>query len=226
MRPGPRAWKPFSVAVIAAHLLGCNTAAVLAPPPPLRAASASAFAIDLEFAEPLDKPSAQDASHYIVYPSSGSGSPALVLQAELIDSLYGRVVRLLLQDPLQGFLPDSAMYTIQTSGVISLAGKSTGTRTVEIRTGLNYNTPLRDLFAQHCNSCHGPATEDGLYRTDSYSALFGPGTSPTPNLISGDPNCLLVVKTKPSNSMFRLGGLTFLDSEIIRNWVVSYTARE
>ena len=36
---------------------------------------------------------------------------------------------------------------------------------------------------------------------------------------------ILVVKTKPSNSMFRLGNLTFLDSDIVRNWVVSYQAR-
>jgi len=36
---------------------------------------------------------------------------------------------------------------------------------------------------------------------------------------------ILVVKTKPSNSMFRLGNLTFLDSDIVSNWVVSYQAR-
>jgi len=213
------------IGAIAASFLGCNTAAVLAPPPPLRAASASNLAIDVEFAEPLDKAYAQDASHYLVYPTDGSGSPAAVLQAALIDTLYGRVVRLSLQDPAQGFLPDSTDYTIQTSGVITLAGKSTGARSVEIRTGLNYDTPMQSLLTLHCNSCHGPVRVDGSYRTDSYGALFDPGTSPTPNVIAGDPNCLLVVKTKPSNSMFRVGGLTFLDSEIIHNWVVSYQAR-
>ena len=225
MRPVPRAWRLLPIAAIAASFLGCNTAAVLAPPPLLRAASASNLAIDVEFAEPLDKTSAQDASRYLVYPTTGSGAPASVQQAVLIDTLYGRVVRLFLQDPVQGFLPDSADYTIQTSAVITLAGKSTGTRSVEIRTGLNYDTPMQNLFTLHCNSCHGPARADGGYRTDSYNALFGPGTSPTPNVIAGDPNCLLVVKTKPSNSMFGLGGLTFLDSENIHNWVVSYQAR-
>ena len=225
MRTIPPVGRLCSIAIISASLFGCDTAAVLAPPPPLRAASASNFAIDVEFAESLDKLSAQDASHYQVY-SSGGGSPAIVLQAQLIDSLYGRVVRLYLQDPVLGSLADSAIYTVQTSDVISLAGKSTGRRSIEIRTGLNYTTPMRDLLAQRCNSCHGPARADGLYRTDSYSALFDPGTSPTPNVIAGDPRCLLVVKTEPSNSMFRLGGLTFLDSEIIRNWVVSYLARE
>ena len=225
MRVLPRPWVLVSIAAIAATVLGCNTAAILAPPPPLRAASASNLAIDLEFAEPLDKASAQDPSHYLVYPTAASGSPASVLQAALIDTLYGRVVRLFLQDPVQGFLPDSTDYTIQTSAVITLAGTSTGTRSVVVRTGLNYDTPMQNLFALHCKACHGPAIADGAYRTDSYSALFGPGTSPTPNVIAGDPNCLLVVKTKPSNSMYRLGNLTFLDSEIIRNWVVSYQAR-
>jgi len=213
------------IAAITASLFGCNTAAILAPPPPLRAASASNLAIDVEFAEPLDKASAQDPSHYLVYPTNGSGSPASVLQAALIDTLYGRVVRLSLQDPVQGFLPDSANYTIQATAVITLAGRSTGTRSVEIRTGLNYDTPMQSLLTLHCNSCHGPVRADGTYRTDSYNELFAPGTSPTPNVIAGDPNCLLVVKTKPSNSMFRLGRLTFLDSEIIHNWVVSYQAR-
>ena len=225
MRSIPRACMILPMAAITATFLGCNTAAVLAPLPPLRAASASNLAIDVEFAEPLDKTSAQDASHYLVYPSGGSGSPASVQQAALIDTLSGRVVRLFLQDPVQGFLPDSTDYTIQTSAVITLAGKSTGSRSVVIRTGLNYDTPMQNLFALHCNSCHGPARADGTYRTDSYSALFGPGTSPTANVIAGDPNCLLVVKTKPSNSMFRLGNLTFLDSDIVRNWVVSYQAR-
>ncbi|HYQ96474.1 MAG TPA: hypothetical protein VER38_05640 [Candidatus Eisenbacteria bacterium] len=224
MRPVPRAWIVLPIAAITASYLGCNTAAVLAPRPALRAASASNLAIDVEFAESLDKTSAQDASHYLVYPT-GSGSPASVVQAALIDTLYGRVVRLSLQDPVQGFLPDSTDYAIQTSAVITLAGKSTGTRSVVIRTGLNYDTPMQNLFAIHCDSCHGPARVDGSYRTDTYSALFGPGTSPSPNVIAGDPNCLLVVKTKPSNSMFRLGNLTFLDSEIIHNWVVSYQAR-
>jgi len=225
VRSVPQPWILLPIAGIAASFLGCNTAKVLAPPPPLRAASASNLAIDVEFAEPLDKNSAQEASHYLVYPTTRSGAPATVRQAALIDSLYGRVVRLYLQDPAQGFLPDSTDYTIQTSAVITLAGKPTGTRSVVMRTGLNYGTPMQDLLTIHCNSCHGPGRADGGYRTDSYNALFGPGTSPTPNVIAGDPNCLLVVKTKPSNSMFLLGGLTFLDSEVIHNWVVTYQAR-
>ncbi len=207
-------------------VIGCNTAAVLAPSPPLRAASASGLAIDVEFAESLDKGSAENPAHYAAYPVGSAGAPATILQAALIDTLYGRVVRLYLQDPVQGFLPDSAMYTVQTSGVLTLDGTSTGMRSVDLRTGLNHGAPMKDLLANHCDSCHGPARAEGSYRTDSYAALFGPGTSPTANVIAGDPNCLLVVKTKPSNSMFRLGALTFLDSDIIRNWVVSYSARQ
>ncbi len=213
------------VAVAAAICSGCNTAKVIAPQLPLRAASASSFAVDVEFAEPLDRASAEDATHYEVYPSGSPTAPATVTQALLIDSLYGRTVRLFLSDPAQGFLPDSTDYTVQTSGVRSAYGKPTADRAVDFRTGLNYGAPVRELFAAHCNSCHGPARADGDYRTDQYATLFGGGADSSPNLVAGNPQCLLVVKTAPSRSMFRAGGLTFLDSEIIRNWVVSYGAR-
>ena len=95
MRSIPRACMILPMAAITAAFLGCNTAAVLAPLPPLRAASASNLAIDVEFAEPLDKTSAQDASHYLVYPTGGSGSPASVQQAALIDTLYDNAVKLM-----------------------------------------------------------------------------------------------------------------------------------
>lgn len=225
-RVGPRRIVVSAAVISAALSVSCDTAKLLAPPPPLRAASASASAIDLEFAEPLDRGSAQDPSRYLAYPTGNAGAPATILQATLIDTLYGRVVRLFVSDPINGFLPDSADYTVQTSGLLTLSGKSTGARSADFRTGLNYGGDLQNLFAGHCSSCHGAARAEGSYRTDSYLALHGGGTNATPNLIAGDPNCLLVVKTKPDNSMFRRGNLTFLDSEMIHNWVVSYQARQ
>lgn len=215
-----------AVVVGAALSVSCNTAKVLAPPPPLRAASASAFAIDVEFAEPLDRASAQDPSRFLAYPTGGVGAAPTILQATLIDTLYGRVVRLLVSDPVTGFLADSADYTVQTSGLLTVAGSSTGFRSVDFRTGLNYDAQLKNLFAHHCDSCHGLARADGSYRTDSYLALLGSGTNNIPNLIAGNPGCLLVEKTAPRRSMFSRGNLSFLDSEMIRNWVVSYLARE
>jgi len=212
----------FGVALTAS----CNTAKLLAPPPPLRAASASASAIDIEFAESLDRGSAQDPSRYLAYPTGNAGAPVAILQATVIDTLYGRVVRLIVSDPVAGFLPDSADFTVQTSGLLTVTGRSTGLRSVDFRTGLNYDALLQDLFARHCNSCHGSTRVEGSYRTDSYLALQGGGTNSVPNLIAGDPNCLLVVKTKPRNSMFDRGNLTFLDSEMIHNWVASYQARQ
>ncbi len=209
-----------------AGVCGCHTAKLLVPPPPLRGASAATFAIDIEFAEPLYRPSAQDPARYLVYPTGNAAAPATVVQATLIDTLFGRVVQLLVSDPVLGPLPDSADYTVQTSGVLTVEGKSTGVRSIDIHTGLNYDAPLRDLFARHCDSCHGPALAAGSYRTDSYLGLFGAGISAIPNVIPGNPNCLLVVKTKPQNSMFRLGGLSYFDFELIRNWVVSYQARQ
>lgn len=199
--------------------VGCHSAALLAPPPSLRAASANDFAVDVEFAEPLDRNTAQEAGRYIVYPIGNVGAPVAIYSASLIDTLYGRVVRLLLSG---GPLPDSAEYSVQVAGVLTAAGKSTGMRVADFRTGLNYGSPLSELFARHCDSCHG---SEGGYRTDTYDALFGGGTDGVPNLIAGDPNCLLVRKTRPQNSMFNWGNLSYLDSELIRNWIISYQAR-
>lgn len=201
---------------------GCDTAKVMAPPPPLEAASASDFAVDLQFASPLDRASAEDPSRYAVYPLGTPGAAVAVFRATLVDTLYGRVVQLLLSG---GPLADSVVYSVEARGVDDYGGRSLGKLSAEFRAGLSYREQLSGLLAAHCNSCHGEARADGMYRTDSYSALFGSGTHSSPDLVPSDPGCLLVVKTKPRNSMFRDGGLTFLDAEILRNWVVSYGAR-
>lgn len=213
-------------AILAGFLVcsGCHSAKLLAPPPPLRAASASAFAIDVEFAEPLDRGTAQDPVRYAVLQLTG-GAATKILGAALIDTLNARVVQLLVTDSVGNPLPDSSDFSVQTNGVLTIQVKSTGVRNVDFRTGLNYSSPLRDLFARHCDSCHGATRADGTYRTDSYVGLSGAGTNSVPNLIPGDVRCLLVVKTEPSNSMFNRGELSYLDSELIRNWIVSYGAR-
>ena len=203
---------------------GCHTARMIAPPPPLRAASVAPFAVEVEFAEALDKTSAEDAAHYSLYPAGNPGAPAAIASATVVDTVYGRAVQLVVPGWL-GASPDSAGFEVATSGVMATDGVSTGSRRTRFRTGLNYTQPLADLFAVHCNSCHGSKQSSGSYRTDSFAALFGAGTSPTANLIPGDPRCLLAVKTKPRNSMFSQGGLSYLDSDIILNWIVNYSAR-
>ena len=204
-------------------LAGCHTARVLAPPPPLRAASAATYALDVEFAEPLSKASAEDPAHYTLDPAAG-GAAAAVGTATLVDTLYGRVVQLLVPDWL-GSDPDGTDWTVTTSGVLTYDGHSTGTRSVTFRAGLSYAAPLQAMFDGRCTSCHGPTRADGSYRTDSRSGLLGNGVDATPDLIAGDPNCLLVKKCKPHNSMFNLAELTYFDYELIRNWVTNYNAR-
>lgn len=203
---------------------GCHTARLLAPPPPLRAASVAPFAVDVEFAEPVDKTSAEDPTHYALYPAGNPGAPAAIGSATMVDTVFSRTVQIIIPGWV-GAAPDSVNYEIASSGVQTADGRSTGSRRAAFRTGLNYSQPLASLFDDHCNTCHGPTRSSGSYRTDSYSALFGAGTSPIPNLIPGDPRCLLAVKTKPRNSMFNLGNLSYLDSDIILNWIVNYSAR-
>lgn len=210
-------WVAFMVALI----LGCHASRVLAPPPGLRAASANDFAVDVEFDEPLDRASAEDRTLYDLHPVADPGSTVEILSAALIDTTFGRVVQLLIPSGL----PDGVEYEVRSHDVLTLQQRPTGTRAAMFLTGLSYATPLRDLFAAHCDRCHGSAQQGGNYRTDTLAGLLGGGTDATPNLVAGDPNCTLVRRIRPLRTMFNRGGLTYLDFEIIRNWVVSYTAR-
>lgn len=212
------------LATAAMAAAGCHTARMLAPPPPLRAASAAGYAVDVEFAEPLTRASAEDVTRYTIVPVAPPATPVVIQSATLVDTLYGRVVQLIVPDWLSTN-PDTAEFDLTTTGVLDAYDHSTGTRRVRFRTGLSYRAPIRALLDDRCVSCHGPSQASGSYRVDSYDALFGGGANATPNLIAGDASCRLVVKCKPGNSMFNLGGLTFFDYELLRNWVVSYSAR-
>ena len=214
-----------SIAAMMGAVLGCHAARVLAPPPPLRAASAALYGVDIEFAEPLDRTSAQDASHYVLHPAANPSAVASIASATLIDTLYGRVVQLLVPAWFGDSSMDRVDMVIETHGVRELGGRSTGDRSLTFRTGLGYAVPMGALFDARCSACHGPSTTAGSYRTDSYAALLGNGSSPPANVIPGDPASLLVVKSKPRNSMFNAARLSYLDYEMIRNWVEVYAAR-
>jgi len=226
--PGPgAALKVTALAVTAlALLVGCDTARIVAPAPPLRAASAALFAVNVEFAEPLDRASAEDPTRYSIYAAGAPGSPTTIASATLIDTVSLRVVQLLMPDWFGDSTTDARLTVVESHGVMDWFGRSTGDRSVEFRTGLSYTEPMKTLFDARCSSCHDAANASGTYRTDSYAALFGPGTSPIANVIAGNPNSLLVVKCKPGNSMYRDGNLEYLDYQNILNWVVEYRARQ
>ena len=209
----------FGLAAIA----GCHTARSLVPPPPLRAASAATYAVDVEFDEPLAKSVAEDPSHYTLTPLAG-GAPPVIASATLVDTLYGRVVQLLVPAWLTSD-PDGTDWEVTSNGVLTAWGKTTGTRQATFRAGLSYTAPLKTLFDERCSSCHGATRADGSYRTDSYAGLLGGGKDGVPDLIPGDPTCLLVRRCKPHGSMFNLAGLSYFDFELINNWVTTYNAR-
>lgn len=211
------------LALLAAGIVtvGCNAARILLPNP-LRAASVNAFAVEVEFGEPLERASAEDPARYDLHPSASPGSRAVIYSATVVDTLYGRVVQLLIAS---GPLPDREAWEITTSGVRTDQGRSTGTRTASFVTGLGYASDMRTLFAEHCDRCHGATLAEGNYRTDSLAYLRGVGTDATPNLIAGDPGCRLVRRTLPGKTMFDQGGLSVLESGMIRDWIVEYGAR-
>ena len=206
-------------------LAGCDTARVLAPPAPLRAASAADYAVNVAFAEPLVQASAEDPARYVVYFDGAAGTPASISTATLIDTVSLRVVQLVIPGWLGDSTADHRAAVVETHGVRDYFGHDTGDRRAAFVTGLGYASHLQAFFDARCSGCHGAAGPGGNYRTDSYAALFGPGTTPTANVIAGDPNCLTVVKCRPRNSMYDRAKLEFFDFEMILDWVTSYLAR-
>jgi hypothetical protein len=102
--------------------------------------------------------------------------------------------------------------------------------TVDVHTGLGYSYPIRDLLDRKCTPCHNGGRTGGNYRTDSYEGLFDFGSdagssNPRSNVIPGDARSLLVIRTSPLHSMFNIAHLSYAESQVITNWVVTYQAR-
>lgn len=199
------------------------------PPPAMVGYSASPFAIDVEFDRSLDRTSIADPLHYAVTDSAGARS--IPFRVTLVDTLFGRTVRLLFR---LGTLTDSTHYRLTVAGVRDAWGQplfAADSASVEVVTGLWYSRPIRALLERKCTPCHAGGRAGGNYRTDSYAELFGAGSDaasddPRPNLIAGDARCLLVIRTSPGHSMFNVAHLSYAESQLITNWVVTYQARK
>jgi len=209
---------------------GCDGPVVPASPPRTMAAySASLFAIDVEFRRPLDRTSATQAFRYSV--TDPAGGRTVATRADWVDTLFGETVRLFF--PL-GALQDSTLYRLTVNGVLDVWGQAqfaTDSATVEVFTGLWYSSPMRDLLNRKCSPCHNDQRAGGAYRTDSYAELFGDGSdgqssSPRPNLVPGDARSLIVIRTSPRHSMFNVAHLSYAESQLFINWVVTYQARK
>lgn len=210
-------------------LFGCDRPLVPAVTPEVISVhSASSFAVDVAFDRPLERTSATQASRYaLVQPAGDRVAP---MRATLIDSLFGQTVRLFF--PL-GTLEDSTTYRLTVSGVRDAWGRAlTGTdsTTAGFESGLWYSRPIREVLARKCDPCHNAAHAGGNYRTDDYAALFEDGSDaqssdPRPNLIPGNARCILVTRTTPKHSMFNIAHLSYAESQLFANWVVTYQAR-
>lgn len=210
-------------------LVGCDrSVAPAVTPAVISVQSASSFAVDLGFDRPLERTSATEASRYtLIQPAGDRVAP---VRATLIDSLFGQTVRLFF--PL-GTLEDSTVYHLTVTGVRDAWGRAlvkAGSTTAEFETGLWYSRPMREVLERKCNPCHSAAHAGGNYRTDSYEALFEDGSdaqssNPRPNLVPGNARCLLVIRTSPRHSMFNIAHLSYAESQLFINWVVTYQAR-
>ncbi|MEP7027137.1 MAG: hypothetical protein ABI960_00950 [Candidatus Eisenbacteria bacterium] len=214
----------LALVLAGASMGSCHAARVFAPAPAVRVSSAALYALNVEFAQSLDRASAQDVAHFTIR-SAGGGAVAAISSAALIDTLYGRVVQLVIPAWFGDSAADRADFVVQTRGLVDAYGRAIPDADTFVRTGLAYGEGMSALFDTHCTSCHGASAPAGSYRTDSLAGLRGSGLDATPNLIIGDPNSLVVRKCKPGNSMFTAGNLTDLDFESIRDWIVDYRAR-
>src|SRR5437762_1436700 len=156
-------------------LLGCDRAVVPEATPDLISVhSASSFAVDIAFDRPMGRASVEQVSRYtLIEPAGDRVAPA---RAVLIDSLFGQTVRLLF--PL-GTMADSTRYGLTVAGARDAWGRAlvpADSTTTEFEAGLWYSRPVLDILARKCNPCHNAGREGGSYRTDSYAALFDPGS--------------------------------------------------
>jgi hypothetical protein len=221
------AWSLTASSAIVLH--ACDRPVV--PVPALRtisAYSASPFAVDLGFDRPLDLASASLASNYVLL--RPTGERVTPVRAVWVDTLFGETVRLLFR---VGTLDDSTRYRVTVIGVRDAWGRrlfEADSATVDLYTGLWHSYPIRELLERKCTPCHNGQRAGGNYRTDSYAALYDPGSdagsNPRPNLVPGDARCLLVIRTSPLHSMFNVAHLSYAESQLITNWVVTYQARK
>ncbi len=171
--------------------------------------------------------SATQATHYAVIRTSGERiTPTRVAW---VDTLFGQTVRLFFG---LGALEDSTHYQLTVLGVRDAWGQplfAADSATVETYTGLWYSYPIHDVLQRKCTPCHRAGNAGGNYRTDSYEALYDFGSdassNPRPNLIPGDARSLLVIRTSPRHSMFNAGHLSYAESQLFINWIVTYQAR-
>lgn len=204
-------------------MAGCRTPLDVESSLVLEAASVDSTHVDVGFPESLDPAAMTDPANYRVWIPGDPDVAVPVVSAQVSDPIRGRSVRL-----ETARIPDRYLVAVRVESVRLVTGTTLGRGplTTSLVTGLSYGKDIAPLFARRCNSCHSGDTPDGTYLTDDYFALFGSGVAPPGNLVPGDEKSLLVRKCLPGGSMFWTGQLEYIESEMIRNWVVGYLARQ
>jgi mono/diheme cytochrome c family protein len=66
---------------------------------------------------------------------------------------------------------------------------------------VTYEADIKPIFDSRCVSCHSGANPAAQYDMTTLEEIMGNGLDGTPNAIAGDPDCLLLVKSRPGASM-------------------------
>jgi Planctomycete cytochrome C len=86
--------------------------------------------------------------------------------------------------------------------------------------GLTFGDDIAPLLAANdCLNCHGPTNVQGGYSLASYDAVLGFGSDSVPNVIPGDANSVLVLRTEEGH-----GDISYQDALTILSWVVDWDA--
>ena len=95
------------------------------PPALLGAQAPFANVVEASFSETLDEASAEDKTHYSIYPSGDPAAPEAIDHAELLADQT--TVRIYLEEDLQS----GVVFTLKASGVRDIAGNGSGTQYAE-----------------------------------------------------------------------------------------------
>ncbi len=66
---------------------------------------------------------------------------------------------------------------------------------------VTYEADIKPIFDARCVSCHSGANPAAQYGMTTLEEIMGNGLDGTPNAIAGDPDCLLLVVSRPGGSM-------------------------
>ncbi len=84
---------------------------------------------------------------------------------------------------------------------------------------VTYEADIRPIFDARCISCHSGTNPAAQYDMSTLDGVKGNGSDGTPNAIGGDPDCVLLVKSRQGGSMYSFYSSP-AEVALVERWVV------